>query len=144
MHSLGLSTAFRQWVADSHCHYLHGYSLQVKIVFEANKLDVRNWVVDFGSLKPFKQILEDTFDHKTLVAYDDPEIEWYQEGFKRGVIDLVVVPATGCEMFAAMIADVAEQWLLDAGYGKRVRIASVEISEHAANSAIVEPREIWS
>lgn len=138
-HNLGLSAAFRQYLADSHCHYVHGYALQVKLMFQANMLDARNWVVDFGSLKSLKQILEDTFDHKTLVAYDDPEMEWFQEGHKRGIIDLVVVPATGCEMFAAMIASVTEQWLIDAGYGKRIKLDFVEVSEHPANSAIVEP-----
>jgi len=71
-HELGLSAAFRQWKADSHCRFLHGYALAVKFTFAAEELDVRNWVVDFGGLKGLKQILEDTFDHKTLVASDDP------------------------------------------------------------------------
>ena len=27
-HDRGLSTAFRQWRADSHCRFMHGYSLE--------------------------------------------------------------------------------------------------------------------
>jgi 6-pyruvoyltetrahydropterin/6-carboxytetrahydropterin synthase len=33
---LGLSVAFRQWRADSHCRYLHGYAIGVRLTFEAS------------------------------------------------------------------------------------------------------------
>lgn len=135
-HEIGLSAAFRQWRADSHCRFLHGYALAVKFVFEAEELDVRNWVVDFGSLKSLKGWLEDTFDHKTLVAEDDPSRDLFIEMSNAGVIDMVLVPATGCEKFAEMIYGAAEVWLKDNGYAPRVRIASVEVREHGANSAM--------
>lgn len=131
----GFSTAFRQWRADSHCRFLHGYALAFKFVFASEELDIRNWVVDFGSLKSLKGILADSFDHKTIVADDDPEIEWFREGAKRGILDLIEVPAGGCEMFAFLTYTVADQWLKDAGYG-HVKLVSVEVSEHGANSAI--------
>jgi len=135
-HNLGLSAAFRQWRADSHCRFLHGYALAIKFVFEADSLDERNWVVDFGSLKTLKGRLEDTFDHKTLVAHDDPHIDWFREADARGIIDMVVTYANGCEAFAELIFETTEIWLKDAGYGDRVRLASVEVMEHGANSAV--------
>ena len=135
-HDLGLSAAFRQWRADSHCRFLHGYALSVHIEFEATELDVRNWVVDFGSLKSLKQVLQDTFDHKTLVAEDDPQLAWFQEADRLGIADIVVVPATGCERFAELIYEGAEVWLKDNGYTPRCRISKVEVREHGANSAI--------
>lgn len=135
-HECGLSAAFRQWRADSHCRLLHGYALAVKFVFEASTLDVRNWVVDFGGLKELKALLEDTFDHTTIVAEDDPDLDWFRQGHERGVLNLVVVPATGCERFAEMIYSVTEQWLRDAGYGNRCKVVSVEVREHGANSAV--------
>lgn len=135
-HELGLSAAFRQWKADSHCRFLHGYALAVKFTFAAEELDVRNWVVDFGGLKGLKQILEDTFDHKTLVASDDPLKEMFQQMHKAGMIDMVEVPKTGCEAFAEMIYEVTEQWLRDAGFSPRCALMSVEVMEHGANSAI--------
>ena len=47
----GFSTCFRQWKAvDTHCQYLHGYSISLKITYEGD-LDGRNWVVDFGRAK---------------------------------------------------------------------------------------------
>lgn len=135
-HEIGLSAAFRQWRADSHCRYLHGYALAVKFVFEATELDVRNWVVDFGSLKSLKGWLEDQFDHKTLVAEDDPALSTFQLMEAQGLCQLRVVPAVGCEKFAEMIFGAAEVWLKDNGYGARVRLVSVEVREHGANSAI--------
>lgn len=138
-HSVGLSASFRQWKADSHCKYLHGYALQVTLTFSAaDGLDVRNWVVDFGSLKSFKQKLEDTFDHKTLAAADDPLLLDFIRADSIGLIQLVIVPATGCEMFAALIYELADGWLKDAGYTPRVVLQRVEVSEHGGNSAYVE------
>ena len=136
-HELGLSAAFRQWRADSHCRLIHGYALAITLTFEADELDKRNWVVDFGSLKSFKQQLVDTFDHKLLVAEDDPMIEEIMRlKDVLGIADVVEVPATGCEAFAKLIYECAEIWLKDAGYAPRVRMHSVEVKEHGANSAI--------
>jgi 6-pyruvoyltetrahydropterin/6-carboxytetrahydropterin synthase len=137
-HNIGLSAAFRQWRASSHCRFLHGYSIKVRFEFVADELDVRNWVVDFGSLKSLKSWLENTFDHKCLVAEDDPHLDWFEEAHRRGIIDMVKVPATGCEKFAEMIFEATEIWLKDNGYFPRVRLLRVEVSEHEANSAIFE------
>ena len=138
-HNLGLSAAFRQWRAESHCKYLHGYALQIHLVFESEELDVRNWVVDFGSLKSLKGLLEDTFDHKTLVAEDDPQLPLFDYMHKQGIIDMVVVPACGCEKFAEMVGEATRVWLFDNGYAPRVRLVSCEVREHGANSAIWMP-----
>ena len=137
-HEIGLTCCFRQWKAESHCRFLHGYAIAVRFVFEAEELDIRNWVVDFGSLKTLKMRLEDTFDHKTLVAEDDPDKGALKSLHDLGVIDMVMVPATGCEKFAELIFETTEIWLKDAGYAPRVWLRSVEVKEHGANSAIVE------
>lgn len=135
-HDIGLSAAFRQWRAESHCRFLHGYSLAFRFEFEADELDHRNWVVDFGGLKGLKAMLEDNFDHKTVVAEDDPEIEWFREAHKRGILELVEFPAAGCEKFAEFVYGATEVWLKDAGFSPRCRLVSVEVKEHGANSAI--------
>lgn len=139
-HDLGLSCAFRQWRAQGHCHFVHGYALAIHLEFEADTLDDKNWVVDFGSLKTFKAQLVDTFDHKLLVAEDDPERPLLQSLSERGVADVVVVPATGCEQFARMVYQAADAWLGDNGYKPRCRVARVEVREHGANSAIYAQR----
>lgn len=135
-HELGLSCAFRQWKADSHCRFVHGYALAFRFEFEASVLDTRNWVVDFGGLKGLKSMLEDTFDHKTVVAQDDPHLEFFKTGHQLGVLDLVIVEAGGCEKFAELVFECAEQWLKDAGFAPRCKLVSVEVKEHGANSAI--------
>jgi 6-pyruvoyltetrahydropterin/6-carboxytetrahydropterin synthase len=135
-HELGLSACFRQHRAQSHCRFLHGYALAVKITFEADTLDVRNWVVDFGSLKSFKAMLENTFDHKLLVAADDPYLDTLRTLQGCGLAEVVVVEATGCEAFAKLIYEYAELWLKDNGYMPRCRVVEVEVREHGANSAI--------
>lgn len=139
-HSVGLSACFRQWRAESHCKFLHGYALKVQFVFRAKQLDERNWAVDFGSLKSLKGWLEDTFDHKTVVAEDDPELETFKFLHDKGLIQLRVLPSCGCEKFAEAIFRYAEIWLYDNGYSydHRVELVSVEVSEHEGNSAIVK------
>ena len=136
-HERGLSCAFRQWRADSHCRFLHGYALAFEFVFESDELDIRNWVVDFGSLKSLKQTLDDTFDHTVLVAEDDPMLMAFKEMAKSNLIQLRVLPAVGCERIASYVFQVAEIWLKDNGYVPRVRVASVQVWEHPGNSAAV-------
>lgn len=134
-HAIGLSCAFRQWRADSHCRFLHGYSLQVTLTFRAEDLDVRNWVVDFGSLKSVKGFLESQFDHKTLVALDDPKLPVFRSLDEQGLIQLRTQEHVGMEATAYYIFQMVEQWLLDAGYGDRCHLQEVEVREHDANFA---------
>ncbi len=131
----GFSSAFRQWRADSHCSFLHGYAFRFELVFAGFDLDVRNFIVDFGGMKSFKAQLENTFDHKTLVAENDPEIEWFKEAHKRGILDMVIVENTGCEAVAKLVYESVELWLKDAGYGDRAFIHTVWVREHTGNGA---------
>ena len=134
-HNIGLSCAFRQWRAKhSHCKYMHGYALSVRINFKG-MLNDRNWVYDFGDLKFVKQFLQDTFDHKTVIAEDDPELETFKELDEKGLIQLVVIPHVGCEKFAEYICkEIAPQ--IEVNSNERVKLMSVEVREHSGNSAI--------
>ena len=153
-HECGLSATFRQWKANSHCKFMHGYALSFKFTFEceAEHLDENGWVQDFGGLKPLKKWLEDTFDHKTLVAADDPALSLFRDMTKEGplplwgkpqLIQLVEVPHTGCEAFAYMAFNEASR-MLNAGLLARtpgdtlrpVKLVEVEVREHGGNSAI--------
>lgn len=135
-HDLGFSCTFRQWRAvESHCSKLHGYAVAVKLEFEAEALDHRNWVMDFGGLKPVKEFLTETFDHKTVVAYDDPDGDWFREGEKRRICDLVWVEAVGCEKFAELVFKWVDSWMFQNNHTARVHLTKVTVSEHGANSA---------
>ena len=133
-HERGLSSAFRQWRANSHCRFLHGYSLEFEFEFGASKLDERNWVVDFGGLKDLESWLRNNFDHKTLVASDDPMFSEFEMLNDKGIIDMIVVESTGAEMFAKMAMDYSSKLIADK-YGKRCWVESVTVREHGANSA---------
>lgn len=139
-HAQGLSCCFRQWRAKSHCQFLHGYALQVKIEFEAKQLDDRNWVVDFGAMKSFKSWLESQFDHKTLVATDDPMLDTYKALDAKGLIQMEIVEAVGCEAFALLIFQKAEEWVWNQFRTDRIHVQKVTVQEHETNGAFVEAK----
>lgn len=136
-HERGLSCAFRQPKANhSHCSYLHGYALSFSFEFEADELDDKNWVVDFGGLKELKQWLEDNFDHTTAVDINDPHIQKFYALDEAGLIDIRVMHGVGCEKFAEHAFNFASK-LIELNTNGRCRVVSVEVKEHGANSAIV-------
>ena len=135
-HATGHSCAFRQWRADSHCNLIHGYALQFELKF-GGELDERNWIVDFGGLKPLKNWLAEMFDHTYLVAEDDPELETFKQLQEKNLVDLRIVPATGCERFAEMVFDFAQDLVNDLTDG-RCWVQEVTVREHGHNSATVE------
>lgn len=159
----GLSCCFRQWRSThSHCSLLHGYSIGIKLIFESETLDDRNWVMDFGGLKAFQQWAEYMFDHTLVIAEDDPHRAMFEKmaelGLqdRGGVCDLRIVPAVGCEKFSELaykeMAKILNTFQLGGEYvlpngksftarypvGAGVRLRSVEVFEHSANSAIYE------
>ena len=137
-HNVGLSCCFRQWRAShSHCQLLHGYALAFTFVFATQDLDDRNWCLDFGALKPVKAWLQDTFDHTLVVAADDPELPALQALASRGLAEVRVLPAVGCEAFAQQ-AHAHVSSFLQAQTGDRVWLESVEVREHGANSAMYQ------
>lgn len=134
-HDLGLSACFRQWRAESHCRLLHGYALSFTLKFAAHTLDDRNWVIDFGALKAVKQHLCDTFDHKLVVAEDDPQLDMLASLAGLDLADVLVLPRVGCEYFAEHVYDWVTDWLSETDQAPRVFLHSVECREHAGNSA---------
>ncbi len=116
--------------------------------FGSNELDVRNWCVDFGSLKPLKALLEDWFDHTLLVAQDDPKREHLLELGKLGLAKITEVERTGCEGIADFlyryINDPKDGYLKDLGYAGRVWCTRIEVRETDSNMAGVSGTpETW-
>lgn len=147
----GFSVCYRQWKADRKsgetgkykqteipgCNALHGYALSFYIVFGCKTLDARNWVVDFGGLRTFKDFLKENFDHTLLVAQDDPEFEIFKMLHDKALAKMVVVEATGCESLSKFIFDyLNEIWLPD-NYGNNteIRCVKVEVKETPSNAA---------
>jgi 6-pyruvoyltetrahydropterin/6-carboxytetrahydropterin synthase len=111
----------------------------VKLVFGCTELDKNGWVQDFGRLKNIKAWLENTFDHKTLVAKDDPALSEFRRMAQEipvggatvpPLIQLVEVEAVGCEAFAKLIWNQVSSMILSDG---RVYLKEVHVNEHEAN-----------
>jgi 6-pyruvoyltetrahydropterin/6-carboxytetrahydropterin synthase len=142
----GYSTVFRQWKADTtHCKYLHGYAISFRVWFEG-ELDERNWVWDFGGMKRATNTIQgkspkDFFtwllDHTMIIAEDDPFLESFKRMDEAGVVQLRILPATGCEKFAEYLYEVINEFLAVETNG-RVKAAKVEVYENERNAASYE------
>jgi len=140
-HTLGWSVCFRQPAATSHCRNPHGYPLAWRLKFGAHTLDTNNWVLDFGGLKPIKARLQEEFDHRTVLAADDPFLSDFQALYaKCGFRDILVLPFVGCEGFAKYGFSIINEWLQNSYLysidTRGLHLASVEVHEHGGNSAI--------
>lgn len=133
----GFPCTHRQWRAESHCRFVHGYSREFHFEFAANELTQEGWVVDFGGLKEVKKWLEFVFDHTFLIAADDPELESFKALDKKGLIQLRVLPNPGMEGSALYVYEEASK-ILTKLYGTRAWITRVEVRENDKNSAIFE------
>ena len=139
----GYSTCFRQWKAEgTHCRFLHGYAVSFRVWFEG-ELDERNWVWDFGGMKRAKgniqgmspkAFFEYLLDHTTIVAEDDPYMDAFKQMDEDGIIQLRILPATGCERFAEYLYNTINTFLSEETNG-RVSAVKVEVYEHERNSA---------
>lgn len=134
----GFPCTHRQWRAESHCRFVHGYSREFYFEFAAKELTPEGWVVDFGGLKEIKSWLEHVFDHTFLVAQDDPALEDFKRLDKEGVIQLRVLPNPGMEGTALYVYEEASK-ILSKLYGDRAWITKVEVRENEKNSAFYEP-----
>jgi 6-pyruvoyltetrahydropterin/6-carboxytetrahydropterin synthase len=73
-------------------------------------------------------------DHTTIVAQDDPYLENFKQMDKDGIIQLRILPATGCERFAEYLYQTINDFLREETEG-RVKATKVEVYEHERNSA---------
>jgi 6-pyruvoyltetrahydropterin/6-carboxytetrahydropterin synthase len=139
----GYSTVFRQWKAENtHCQFLHGYGVSFKVWFEG-ELDERNWVWDFGGMKRAKGTIDGMnpkawmdymFDHTTIVAEDDPNINLFKAMDESNIIQLRILPAVGAEQFSNYLWVKLNNFIQEETDG-RVRVIQVEFKEHEKNTA---------
>ena len=139
----GFSTVFRQWKAETtHCRFIHGYGISFKVYFEG-ELDERNWVWDFGGMKRAKTLIDGKqpkawmdymFDHTTIIAQDDPDLEAFKQMGEAGVAQVRVIPATGAEKFSEYIFNKLNSFVKEET-NNRVRVIKVKFMEHGKNAA---------
>ena len=140
----GFSCIFRQWKAEgTHCRFLHGYGISFKVTFEG-ELDERNWVWDFGGMKRAKGTIDGMnpkawmdhmFDHTTIIAEDDPQVEFFKVMHSKDLIQLRIIPATGAEQFAKYIYEKLNTFVKEETNG-RVKVVRVKFMENNKNSSV--------
>lgn len=131
--------AYRQWRADSHCRFIHGYALSFHLEFECDTLDARNWCMDFGGLRPLKEKLEDWFDHTLLLALDDPQYAEIKRLGEIGLAKITEVEKTGCEGISDFIYKYINGVFLPqcgAAEAERVWCSMVQVRETDSNMAM--------
>ena len=85
-----ISVGHRQWRDNGHCAWVHGYGRYIQFTFEGD-LDERQWVMDFGDLKDVKQWLEEQWDHRVMIASDDPQLEKLKEMHDLSIMNINVM-----------------------------------------------------
>jgi 6-pyruvoyltetrahydropterin/6-carboxytetrahydropterin synthase len=136
-----ISVGHRQWRDNGHCRWAHGYGRYVQFTFACDKLDERQWVMDFGGLKDIKAWLESQWDHRMLLASDDPLLEDFQNldiygGMSVNVMDVTKGWGPGIEGSCKFIYDNINPVILEKTKN-RVWIAKIEVWEHENNSAVL-------
>ena len=109
------------------------------------ELDHRQWVMDFGYLREIKQWLEEQWDHRTLIASDDPNLEDIKQLHQLGVININIMDVEkgygpGIEASCKFVYDYVNDWAMKQSRN-RVKVSKVEIWEHENNSAIYESND---
>jgi 6-pyruvoyltetrahydropterin/6-carboxytetrahydropterin synthase len=89
-------------------------------------------------LRPLKDQLEEWFDHKLLVAVDDPNYADLMKLQELGLAKITEVEATGCEALAAWLYEYINTIFIPQ-YGEEDRIwcSRVEVRETPSNMAYV-------
>ncbi len=134
-----ISVGHRQWRDNGHCAWVHGYGRYIQFTFEGD-LDERQWVMDFGDLKDVKQWLEDQWDHRVMIASDDPQLEKLKEMHALNIMNINVMDVDkgwgpGIEASCKFVYDHVQP-LIDQKTDGRVKLTKVEIWEHERNSAV--------
>lgn len=135
---IGYPCTHRQWRAESHCRFVHGYSREFYFEFEADELTKEMWVMDFGGLKEVKEWLDHMFDHTFLVSQDDPAMEDFKRLDEQEVLRLRILPNAGMEGTAEFVY-MEVSAIIKKTTQNRVRITKVEVRENEKNSAIYLP-----
>ncbi len=133
----GFPCTHRQWKAESHCRFVHGYSRDFYFEFACSERTKEGWVVDFGGLKEVKKWLEHWFDHTFLVSQDDPHIDDFKKLDEQGVIQMRVFENIGMEGTAQFVYDNVNKMINEQTNG-RAWITQVEVRENEKNSAILK------
>ncbi len=140
-----LPCCHRSYAHAGKCAYLHGYERSFVIEFACDRLEEgTGFVVDFGALKDVRRLLERQFDHTTVIAADDPELDLFHDLHARHLIDLRVMEHPGMEGAARWVFDEVDALVRELT-GGRVRVTRVQARESRKNAVTYarDPAPAW-
>lgn len=128
--------AHRQHRHGGVCAFVHGYSRSFNFVFGARERDDCGFVVDFGSLRWIKAMLDENFDHTLLLCEDDPLLALFRTIEDKGGAVIRTLPyGVGMESTAQWVCEWVDTRLKERT-GNRCWVISVEVRENDKNSGI--------
>jgi len=137
------SCCYRYWqAADARRRFLHGYGLSFTIAFAAQSLDKSGQIIESAALKPVQAWLQKSFDHKILLAADDPARPVFQNMAQAGLCDVRIMPYIGCEAFAYFVWQNADAIARQISRG-RVRAESAAVCEQGGDTAILKADNLF-
>ncbi len=136
----GFPCAHRKWRHEGHCAWVHGYSREFIVWFQASSRDENGFVMDYGALKPIQKWLEQQFDHTLLLDADDPMLDEFRTLEAKGGCKLNVLADVSMEGTAHHVYDYINQWAQETTDG-RVSVFSVECRENEKNSGLYLPQK---
>lgn len=134
----GFPCAHRKWRHQGHCAWVHGYSREFIVWFEASQRDENGFVMDYGGLKAVRDWLRDQFDHTLLLDADDPQLEQFRALEQSGACKLNILEDVSMEGTARHVFEHVDQWVKQQTDG-RVWVTSVECRENENNSGLYQP-----
>ena len=134
-----ICVAHRNWQSQTHCALIHGYARTVEVTISCLSLSSANWVVDLGDLRFIKEFLYEQWDHRLLVASDDPLLDEMRKMEELGLLSLNILDANrgwgpSLEQSCRFILDHIQTRLRDLTQG-RCWVSKVEVWEKTDNRA---------
>lgn len=121
---------------EGYCRRLHGHSYIFEFTCQAdnNGLDDLGRVIDFAVIKDkLCMWLENNWDHRTLIWYNDPMLDGIQEVAGADAIVAVPFNPTAENIGSYLVTVIGPQQLADTG----VTLISVKVNETSKCSATI-------
>ena len=135
-----LPCCHRSWTNEGKRFFLHGYERTFEIEFACAQTEPGSGLVlGPDALDETRAALRKQFDHTTLIAADDPELDLFELLGSRGVIDLRIMDNTGMERSAAWVFDTVESIVVRATQG-RVWVSQIKARESHSHGVTLTAR----
>lgn len=91
--TFSVCTAHRLMDHPGACRNLHGHNYNITVHIGADSLNAAGMVVDFGDIKrSIGALINDLYDHKTVLQFTDPMVAMWQEPFNDTLLLMNCAP----------------------------------------------------